>query len=277
MLVRLAVHLDRDEGCERRLQAAVQMASDHKAELIGIYATHFPLAFYDEIGTPSEVYSLLRARSSDEEAKIRKLFQDVTSSAGITARWKAPEGEAEQMLALHARYCDLIVMGQVNPDQSDFQPSAHLAEAVMMAAGRPVLMIPYSGRPSPIGRRVLFCWDYRREAARAFFDAQPILQECMELVVLTVDGRSDSLLDTAIDPQDFSSYCKLRHYPLTQEVTRVSQGVGIGSAILNTATDFSSDLVVMGAYGHSRLKEWIMGGASRTLLETMTVPVLFSH
>lgn len=277
MLVRIAVHLDRDEDCARRVEAAAQLAAVHKAELIGVYASYFPLAFYDEVGTPNEVYSLLRTRSSEEESRVRTLFHEVAQSAGVTARWKAPEGESDQLLAMYARYCDLLVMSQVNPEQSNSQRFANLAEAVMMSAGRPVLMIPYSGRTSPIGNRILFCWDFRREAARAFIDAHPLLQECKELVILTVDGPSETVPSSAIDPQEFTSYCKLRGYPLTREVSRVSQGIGIGSAILNAATDHSSDLIVMGAYGHSRFKEWVMGGASRRLLETMTIPVLFSH
>ena len=277
MLVRIAVHLDHDQGCEHRLHAAAQLAADHEAELVGVYASYFPLSFYDEVGTPDEVYSLLRARFSEEKAKARALFQDITKSVGITTHWRAPEGPVDQILASHARYCDLMVMGQFNPNQPDAQRFPNLAEAVIMAAGRPVLMIPYSGKTYPIGRRVLFCWDQRREAARAFADAHPILQECMELVILTIDGQSGGLRTNDIDPRDFSSYCGLRHYPLPQEITRTSQNVGVGNTILNAATDHSSDLIVMGAYGHSRLKEWIMGGASRTLLETMTVPVLFSH
>lgn len=230
------------------------------------------------MGTPSEVYSLLRAKLSEEQAKARALFQDITKSAGITSRWKAPEGRVDQVLALHARYCDLIVMGQIEPSRFDSQHFANLAEAVIMAAGRPVLMIPYSGRTySHIGHRVLFCWDHRREAARAFGDAHPILQECMELVILTIDDQPDRLRASDIDPKDFSSYCELRRYPLPKETRRTSTSIGVGNAILNVATDHGSDLIVMGAYGHSRLREWVMGGASRTLLETMTVPVLFSH
>lgn len=276
MLVRIAVHLDRDEGCNHRLQAATQLAVVHKAELIGVYATHFPLAFYDEVGTPSEVYSLLRAKSSTEEAEVRTLFYDVVGATGVKARWKAPEGEAEQILALYSRYCDLMVMGQVNRDQSSPRLIS-LAEAVMMSAGRPVLMIPYSGRTNSIGKRILLCWDYRREAARAFADAHPLLEECEELTILTVDGPSEHSHSSAIDPQELASYCKLRGYRLTRVTSRQSNGVGVGNAILNAAADHSCDLIVMGAYGHSRLKEWVMGGASRTLLETMTVPVLFSH
>lgn len=278
MLVRIAVHLDRDDGCERRLRAAAQLASDHKAELLGIYASYFPMSFYDEAGVPKEVYTIVRAKLAEEEEKVRALFEKTAASADIRGRWRAPKGRIDRILALHARFCDLLVMGQENPGSSNAQPFPNLAETVIMAAGRPVLLIPYIGDTySPIGRNVLFCWDYRREAARAFADARPILEECESLVILTVDDHADKTDGNGIDPQDFSSYCELRRYPVPKEVKRMSQNVGVGNAILNAATDHGSDLIVMGAYGHSRLREWVMGGASKTLIETMTVPVLFSH
>ncbi len=278
MLVRIAVHLGRDEGCERRLHAATQLAADHKAELVGVYASYFPLSFYDEVGTPKEVYSLLSAKLLEDQAKVRTMFEEVTASAGIVSRWRAPKGRADQVLALQSRFCDLLVMGQANPNESNTERFTNLAETVIMAAGRPVLMIPYIGKTyTPIGHRVLFCWDYRREATRAFADAHPILQESKELVILTVDEPPENLADNEIDAQDFSSYCELRRYPVPKEIKRTSQGIGIGNAILNAATDHSSDLIVMGAYGHSRIRDWVMGGASRSILETMTVPILFSH
>src|SRR3546814_197178 len=153
----------------------------------------------------------------------------------------------------------------------------NLAEAVIMAAGKPVLMIPAVGEVHSIGRRVLFCWDYRREAARAFSDAAPLLRACSHLSILTVDARPDYLSGKDVHENDLADYCAALGYPKPHEIIKQSEDYGVGNTILNTATDEDSDLIIMGAYGHSRMRQWIMGGASRTLLNSMTVPVLMSH
>src|SRR5690606_7931649 len=129
----------------------------------------------------------------------------------------------------------------------------------------------------PIGERILFCWDYGRRSARAFKDAAPVLKKATHLFVLTVDPHPDLLKYRALEADDFSSYCALHNYPKVQELRAQSENLDVGNTILNAAADHSCDLVIMGAYSHSRIREWMLGGASRSLLEAMTVPILFSH
>ncbi|QAA93386.1 hypothetical protein CKA81_05735 [Pollutimonas thiosulfatoxidans] len=278
MLVRIAVHMDSDLRCASRLEIAAQLAAQHKAELVGVYVRYLPFRFYKQTGQSDEIYSPIRTKLSQEEEKARTLFEEAAAANGVLARWKSPQGELGPALALQARYCDLIVMSQFNPNETSAPQYANLAEEVIMGAGRPVLVLPYAGKiATPIGHSVLFCWDLGREAARAFADARPILHEAAELIVLTVDEEAERMRPNDLDPQDISIYSKLRKYPEPRIVSRPSRDIGVGCTILNAATDYGSDLIVMGAYGHSRLREWVLGGASRTLIQTMTVPVLFSH
>ncbi|HEY9459555.1 MAG TPA: universal stress protein [Paralcaligenes sp.] len=278
MLARIAIHLGRDPGLEHRLRAAIQLATEHDAELVGIYPKNLMREYaYDENRIPEDVYKILDSRASVEQAKIKEYFFNQTKAAGVAAQWRAPQGPAEETLALHARYSDLIVMSKAENDDA-LTSTPVLAKSVIMAAGRPVLMIPSSaGNLASIGQRILFCWDHRREAARAFSDAAPLLRSCSELVILRIDPDNNDLQIKDVESHDFASYCVALGYPQPKEVTLLSDDIGVGNTILNSATDHASDLIVMGAYGHSRMHQWIMGGASRTLLSSMTVPVLLSR
>ena len=278
MLGRIAIHLSNDNACGRRIDAGLQLAKEHGAEVIGVYPSDGGAGhYYDESVISQDVHKMLRGRHDEQRESVQKQFLEKTQASGIKAEWRAPEGPIDELLSLHARYCDLLIMSKAEQldTMSAFIPN--LPEAVVMAAGRPVLMIPNAGALAPIGRRVLYCWDQRREAARAFTDAAPLLKRCNELVVLEVD-RDDTLLkERAIHEKDFVNYCTSLGYPEPKHLLKESDGVGVGNVILNTAADSSSDLIVMGAYGHSRMRQWIMGGASRTLLSSMTVPVLLAH
>lgn len=278
MLGRIAIYLSNDEACSRRIDAGLQIAKANNAEVIGIYPTDGVGAhYYDESIIPQDIRKVLRGRQDEFRDSIRKVFLERAEAAGLKAQWRAPRGNADEALALHARYCDLLVMSKAERVDSVTSIIPNLPESVVMAAGRPVLMIPRVGQIPSIGQRVLYCWDQRREAARAFTDAAPFLKECKELVVLEIDRDEDLFRDCDIREQDISDYCVSRGYPKPKHLVKKSEDIGVGNVILNTASDMGSDLIVMGAYGHSRMRQWVMGGASRTLLSSMTVPVLLAH
>lgn len=279
MLGRIAVHLGADDGCKRRIDVAIKMAKEHDAEIVGVYPVDVNLQQgYSGTALPREITQMIRERLQTDREETRKLFEETTSAAGIKAQWRTPKGAIDDVLALHARYARLLIMSKTEDPYSTASPvGANLPEAVIMAAGRPVLLVPAVGTMNTIGDRVLFCWDKKREAARAFADAAPLLRTAKELVVLAIDEDTESLRDQDIQENDFSELCTALGYPAPKVLLRSSKGVGVGNVILNTSTDYGSDLIVMGAYGHSRMRQWIMGGASKTLLNSMTVPVLMSH
>jgi len=278
MLGRIALDLTKDRNHQLRLDTTVRLAAEHKAELVGIYSSPVTNQYLrDDTVVPAEVANIMRSHILDEKTEVRDHFLKTAAAAGVKANWRAPQGPSEEVLALHARYCDVLVMSQATTDESVPSMRPNLAESVIQNAGRPVLMIPYIGQLNPIGRRVLFCWDNGRRAARALADAAPILRQAKHLVVLKVDEDIDQMRAQDITPEDLNSYCASKGYPAPEVIKRESLSYGIGNTILNTATDQGCDLIVMGAYNRSRIREWILGGTSKTLMQSMTVPILFSH
>lgn len=279
MLGRIALDLTKDANQKRRIQAAVQLATRHKAELIGVCTDPpTPQYAYGNAGLPGEVLTLLLDRIAQEKAETKERFLKQTALAGIKAQCRVPEGPIEEALALHARLCDLLIMSQTDDAESTWATPPNIAESVIMSTGRPVLMIPYVGdMQRPIGQHVLFCWDYGRRAARALADAAPILCQASKLTILTVDPQPEMLRSRDIEPGDLLAYCSTHGFPKPKETHTDRGDVGIGNRILNAAADYDCDLVVMGLYNRSRVREWILGGTSKTLLQSMTVPVLFSH
>ncbi|CAM5779291.1 universal stress protein [Castellaniella caeni] len=278
MLGRIAIHLSDDHDCARRIEAGLMLARQHGAEAVGLYAPGGNLGrMYEENLLPPEASQILHQRYQADHDRVRELFLDRAAAVGAAAQWRALKGQTDVALSLHVRYCDLLVMSKSASTDRMSSLVSNLPEAVMMAAGRPVLMIPNHGTFDSIGQRVLYCWDQRREAARAFADAAPLLRQCQSLAVLEIDRDTEMLKEQGLTPDDFDHYCVSLGYPGPQHLLKDSEGYGVGNTILNTAADLGSDLIVMGAYGHSRMRQWIMGGASRTLLSTMTVPVLLSN
>lgn len=278
MFGRIALDLTKDRSHQLRLDLTVQLAAEHQAELVGIYSSPVSSQYLrDETVVPTQVANLMRSYVSNEMTEIRDNFLETAANAGVKASYRAPQGPSEEVLALHARYCDILVMSQA--DSANPSPGVHptLAESVIISAGRPVLMIPYIGHLNPIGRHVLFCWDNGRRAARALADAAPILQNASHLTVLKVDENLDQMHAQDITPKDLDAYCAAKGYPAPKVVKKESLSHGIGNTILNSATDHGCDMIVMGAYNRSRVREWILGGTSKTLLQSMTVPILFSH
>lgn len=276
MLGRIAIDLTKDANHLRRLETTLRLAKTHNAEVVGIYPSPEPTDYLrDGSLIPREVTQMMTAHLTQERDEMASLFQSKATEAGVKSSWRTPKGLAEEVLALHARYCDLLVMSQNVKQTSSMRQS--IAETVITTAGRPVLMVPYIGELTPVGTRVLVSWDHGRRAARALADAAPILKNAKEIALLTIDEKSSQLDGQDIHDDDIEAYFESRGYVKPKRVRLNSADAGIGNTILNAASDNGSDLIVMGAYNRSRLREWMLGGTSRTLLDSMTVPILFSH
>lgn len=279
MLGRIALDLTKDISQTHRVQLAIQLAAQHKAELIGVCTDPpIPRYTYDESGISQQILAKLQEQFTQEKKEIKAYFLKQTELAGIRAQCRMPQGPVEEALAAHVRSCDLLIMSQTDAAQSSWAIPPSVVDSVITAAGRPVLVTPYIGNVQrPVGRHVLFCWDYGRRAARALADAAPLLSAASRLTILTVDPQPDMLYSLDIEPGDLTAYCAAHGYPAPKIMHRTSEGVGIGNTILNAAADDDCDMIVMGLYNRSRVREWILGGTSKTLLQSMTVPILFSH
>jgi len=178
-------------------------------------------------------------------------------------------------ITLEARYTDLVVLGQT--DSSEVLPAmlSEFPEYVVMYSGRPVLIVPYAGNFTQVGRKVLVAWDGSQEASRALDGALPFLRQAAEVKVVVFNADQQVNMHGEQPGADIALYLA-RHgvkVDVMQEVTEQDSG----NALLSLAADTFADLLVMGCYAHSRFRELLLGGASRTVLESMTLPVLMAH
>jgi nucleotide-binding universal stress UspA family protein len=211
---------------------------------------------------------------SESAAAAEAMFKRAVKAGGVEkSEWRASRRDAVDAVPLHGRYADVIVIGQPNEsDASGVEPD--FAERLLLAAGRPVLIIPYAGEFPHIGTRVLVAWNAGREATRALTDAIPLLREADQVDVIAFNPRNAP--HGEVPGADIGLYLA-RHGIKVNVSQQTAEDVDVGNQLLSRAADLDSDLIVMGAYAHSRMQQLILGGATRTVLESMTVPVLMSH
>ena len=257
----------------QRLAVAVQLAKRHGAHLVGLHvrAPITPPVFSDGTVPAESVLDAFEAAAKSEEAVASSAFNSAIKSAGVSTEWCVAEGFADEVLAERARYADLLVLGQTDPDAATRSPPA-LPQTVVLASGKPAVVVPHVGVSSELGKTVMLCWNGSRESARAASDALPFLKQAGKVIVFAVKHAS----------QDAGTETEVKAWLGRHGVEAIAQhdvaaDADVGGLILSRAADQSVDLIVMGLYGHSRLREMVLGGASRTLLSSMTVPVLMAH
>lgn len=195
----------------------------------------------------------------------------------MPAAWVRADERANLAVPRAARLADLVIAGQSDPNDPETYIDDQFAENLVLSAGRPVLFWPYTGEFPSIGERVIVAWDGGREATRAVHDAIPFLEHAKRTtVVAVVDGASEAAT-TRIPAADAA--LMLARHARDVNVLDIDSGDGssVGDTLLSRAYETGSDLLVMGAYGHSHWRELVMGGATRTVLASMTLPVLMSH
>lgn len=255
---------------------AVSVASAFGAHLTGIAYAYEPVLPPTLMGgIPAEVITAQRAESEQTAQAAIERFQQAASRAGIASDSRtlaASLAGASDLFGRIARRFDLSVVGQAEPDK--VAPEELIIEAALFESGRPVIVVPYIQRDGLKLDRVIVCWDAGRTAARALGDALPFLARAKSVdVVMVATERAKS---DEIPGADIAHH--LARHGLNVEVKRiVTGGTDVPSTILSYAADVSADFIVMGGYGHSRLREFILGGATRGILSSMTVPTLMSH
>lgn len=213
---------------------------------------------------------IARAIAEAQECSAAFMRQAKNHAPKVSAKTvRASFHESEEYFAEAARSFDLAVVPQNKPDE---QSVPNFAEAALFHSGRPVLVVPYIQRSELSLNRVLVCWDGSRAAARAVSDAWPLLERAKAVNVVTVGhGQRPEKMQ-----QEFKEHLSKHGINADMEVL-TAEDIDAGNAILSHAADIQADLLVMGGYGHSRLREWVLGGVTRTILQTMTVPTLLSH
>lgn len=279
----ILVALDSGSPARARIELAAALAARFDAHLIGLQTSVAPAAppgrgyfeYFDQ-SLLEPLYREFAARMRADAERTRQSFEQIARRQSVSAEWRSAGGYPSAAAALHGRYVDLIVVGQPDPDDTEAALFRPLPEEVALAVGRPVLVVPYAGSWSEIGRRVLVAWDASREATRALNDAMPLLAGADAVTVLSIDPSDGPAGHGDIPGADIGLHLARHGVKATTETT-VSAGIGIGNTLLSRASDLAADLLVMGAYGHSRARELLLGGATRTVLDSMTVPVLMAH
>ncbi len=275
----LLVHVDNSDACKGRIAAALTLAEAHDAHLTGLaLAAEFSMPTYIGSQMPVAVLELQREQAVSQAEEAVQRFEKALSKSGRKGESRIVsclDVDAAAIIALHGRHSDLVVLGQAELEKTSGQ-ARHLVEEVTLSAGRPTLVVPYIGAAKTLGRRVLVAWNVGREATRALNDALPILKLAESVTVLSINPREGYGRHGEEPGADIALH--LARHDVSVEVQRTQVAdIDIGEALLSRLADAGSDLLVMGAYGHSRLREFVLGGVTRTLLAEMTVPVLMSH
>lgn len=271
----ILVHIDSGKRCSARVEVAIHLALSHDAHLVALHAlAPFEPPGYVTAEVGPAILDSQRFVAESEMARTEEAFNKLALAAGLTnAEWRTAIDDPVDAMTLHARYADLAVIGQADfsagsPTPSDFP------QRLVLAAGRPVLILPSAGSIASVGKRILVAWSPSREAARALTDAMPLLRLADSVYVMAVNPKSDE--HGAVAGADIGLYLA-RHGVRVDVKTDHGAEIDVGNELLSRAADLDADLIVMGGYGHSRLQEWVLGGATRTILESMTVAVLMSH
>ncbi len=281
----LLVVLDGSTRDEAVLGVATVLAQRHDAHLTGYCPLEalmpanlgFALGGYPALTSMQGVVEQIEGEALAKAAVIETAFRDALQRNDLRGDWELGHGIAGDVVARRARTVDLVVLGQADPDHPLPPAARHLIEDVLMNAGRPLLLIPFAGRFDTLGTNVLIGWNATREAARAVHDALPLIDPKATVTVLTVErGRPGvELQDTP--GADLAAHLARWGLTVTAARTATDGSISDGDALLSYASDIGADLLVVGGYGHSRARELVLGGASRGLLQHMTLPLLMSH
>lgn len=290
----IVVVLEESAQSEIRLGIAIALARQHNAHLTGLSALDVlmpdrplvqrrdglgmgaqPVAQVINWGlAPPPSYLEVDTRAAEAAERVEAAFREQLQFSGLQGDWRMASDDVSEAVVCQARQADLVILGQVNPDHPP-PLGRHLIEAALMTSGRPILAIPYVGRFKAVGTRILVAWNNSREAARAVNDALPLLAQAALVTVLEVNSTGRKPTATDATGADIARH--LARHGINAEARTVAGGISVPDALLNYAADVSADLLVLGGYGHSRLRELVLGGVTRELLRHMTVPVLMSH
>lgn len=276
-LQQLLVHLDGSPTCAQRLAAARQIAQQHGAAVAALYATvptYLELPYAPEM-TASVAATLIEI-DDDRRAAARKMFDEVVGTPGPAVTWaEASEVPVIGGCAEQALFADLLVLGQRQPDDAAASGvPADFPESVLVASGRPALIVPHIGCKGTIGDTVAIAWKPTPEAARAVQSALPILQRASTVHVLCWDEQPAP--EVRGHRLDLEGYLRLHGVGTTWHHDGPAPE-RLGEILLSRTFDVGADLLVMGCYGHSRAREWVLGGTSRSVMQGMTLPVWMVH
>ncbi len=273
----LLVSIPTERSPQPVIDGAISLAARCQAQLdavsVGYESSSLPLVAEGGAAVAS-IFEVEREKALERAQAALALFEAEAKRAGLVHSSRAIsalQGEAAAILGATARLYDLAVVSQPEFARDTFDNT--LSQEILFQSGGPVLFMPYTFKGAFQAKRVGICWDGSRLAARAVRDAMPLLEQAEAITVITINAANVPADATAAHLQRSLSRLKV---PTAIDSLK-SEKANIQSSILSLAADESLSLLVMGGYGHSRLKETVFGGVTRDMLESMTVPTLMSH
>lgn len=275
----IMVFADGSPAFARAFACAAALAQGHQAHLAVSLITTIPgvpMTFAGE--SYGELYAELAERARNDGLQQASALQSQLAALPRPGELRSVvvlDSEGPRMLAAHARHADMVLVGW--PEDKDGRARvAPYLEAVMFQSGRPVLLIPEAYAGSSTGTRILVAWNASREATRAVHDALPLIETCKGVQVVVIDGKASDDGHGGDPGADIAVHLA-RHTGMVETRNVAGAGRRVAVIINDEARYCDADLIVMGGYGHSRAREWILGGATQDMLEICTLPILLSH
>lgn len=275
----ILVHLPSPDAAPSIMNAAISLARRHGAHLTAehVYSLEWPMmAAVDGYVGPATwrlIIDEAEQTAKEKAAKIQARFEEAIHRENIPAEWRLSEGLVGSVLAQHARYADVTILSRSGQHGID----TDLIEEVLFDAGRPVLLLPPDPPNNFAANRVLVGWNGRREAARAVGDALPLIHNAEAVQILSVFSNVAEREACQKQAEDIAHHLARHGAKVSTATTMTAADLQVEDVLLNTAADFGADLLVVGGYGHGRMREMVLGGVTRSLLQGATVPVLLSH
>ncbi len=280
----LAVAYNGSTNSKAALGFAIQMCKKYDAALTGIHV-RMPISFEPQVQRwmPKEVLASLKTAGEEGAREIETGFREAVAAAGFSGplEWLVEEGQTNDHLARLSRYHDLLVIGQFS-EAGDNKRLKVRAEDLVIRSGKPLIIVPNGYQVRPFEEHAAVAWDGSRPAARALTDAMQILETKKRLDVVTItapSGKSGAKSGKTDAPKPGHDLIRhLKHHGIEARIVSLAASKDqVGATILGHCAETQPDVLVMGAYGHARLREDLFGGVTRTILQTMNVPVFMSH
>jgi nucleotide-binding universal stress UspA family protein len=272
----ISLHINDDARVRRLVSAGAQLAMRYNAHLAGVYVLpHIPKPPLP-MPMASSLAGQLASAYRDEAIRAKAAFESAVNGLPFVPEWRLVQGHQRNYahdLLNELRTSDLIIASQPRSDWG-YADIFDIPEEIALGAGRPVLIVPAEGAIMEIGKRITVAWNHKREAARAVFDALPLLAGAETVGVISITQRDEG--DGDLEIADILD-ALARHSVKCEGVTASVASAQVGPEILRQAADHRSDLLIMGCYGRTRLWEFVLGGATRYVLHHMRLPVLMSH
>lgn len=267
------LHMAHDSARLARFRIGLAMARQYGAHLAMTYMTspaHMPAEVAGRAASAAYIAEAT-AIAHEKADHVLSEVSDEADAAGVTWDWEVMEGDHNALLAERSHYADLVIVCQGHGGVPEGHVGLHHPDDLLFMSSCPVLVLPHRWSSDTIGKRVLIAWKDNREAARALRESLPILKMADDIFVLTCD-RPHHRFEAGVKAVAFLE----RHGLRVEQVSDVANG-DVGDVILSYADDLRVDLLIMGAYGHSRFREIILGGVTQHVLRHMTRPALMAH